>query len=104
MNIDALQSLTTSRFFESWDGFESRENIAAAESALQGLIERLIASGSNTDETTARSIVGETVQHFNEINDWPDTATREDIGEQIIQIAEAAGFETDEDWLAGRDW
>jgi hypothetical protein len=104
MNIDALQSLKSDRFFESWEGFESRENIAAAESAVRELIERLIASGPNTNETTARSIIGETVQRFNEIDDWPDTATREDLGERIILIAQAAGFEVDEDWLAGRDW
>ena len=105
MNTAALQSLKSGRFFEEWEGFVSRGNIDSSELELQRLVDRLIESGPMTEETTARSLVDETVKKFNDLNDgWIVTIEREGICEKIYDILDAAGFEPDEDWFSEREW
>lgn len=103
-----LTQLSQKDFFASWAGTRSPEIIARAKQIVLEAIQNMQLLDSDADYEDREEIIGDAVLRFNGLNEDNDnfieTPEREAICQQLLDIAEAAGIEPDEELLNDRDW
>jgi hypothetical protein len=104
-DIAALEALLSQRFFEAWDDYVDPANIKRSEIRVRRLVEDLIGLGAVAAVEDAHKAMVRCVKRFNRPPyTWICTIERESIGDAIVDVVEAAGFEWDEEWLEDAEW
>lgn len=104
-DLFALKQRRQNPPFRDWKGAVANDKIAAAVDKIGKLIDRVVSLGGDPDEEDVRQAVSDCVKQFNELDDgWITTIEREEIGDAILGVVQAAGFEPDDDWIDDREW
>jgi hypothetical protein len=104
-----LAGLRKKRRFTAWNDLEPDGAAKAARAILAQTIDALIALPPDSDQPATLEILKQCVLDFNDLDDrlghFIETSLREEISEEIGEIAYVVGFQDDND-LAGRwrDW
>ncbi|MDV3427323.1 MAG: hypothetical protein LIR50_09635 [Bacillota bacterium] len=103
-----LQDMRNNKPTEEWresleegDELFTEESITESERALDDFIDGLIALKDDKNEDKIMELVAKVVSEFNTLNDkydyYIETLEREDLCDFIMEAAQTAGLETDED-------
>jgi hypothetical protein len=106
--MPSLEKLKEHEAFSSWEGTWSSDIVDPSRAILHATIDGLSQLPADATDEEKKKVITAAVVKFNDLNDAHDefieTIEREDIAEELLQIAEAAGLKPDEDLLIARNW
>src|ERR1700722_1143623 len=106
--MPSLEKLKEHEAFSSWEGTWSSDIVDPCRAILHTAIDELRNLPKDAIDEVKKAVITSAVIKFNDLNDAHDefieTIEREDIAEELLQIAEAAGLNPDEDLLKARNW
>ncbi|MBN9122316.1 MAG: SMI1/KNR4 family protein [Planctomycetes bacterium] len=95
--------------FAGWEGTHPPDLVAQAETAITGLIDRLIALGPTPSEQQVRAEIDGCIRAFDDLQwsrgaSWIDAREQADICDALHEAIDLSGFEASDEWTSGRDW
>jgi Family of unknown function (DUF5713) len=108
ITMPSLEKLKEHHAFSSWEGTWSSDIVDPCRAILHTTIDELSQLPADATAEAKKKVITSAVIKFNDLNDAHDefieTIEREDIAEELLQIAEAAGLKPDDDLLVARNW